>query len=236
LIPAAFRITAATLAIAPDQPTAPADAHPSSARHVPRDRRYAGASRAERDAARRTRLLDAGLDAFGTEGYGPSTIEGLCARAGVSTRHFYDHFRSREDLLVAVYDRIIADLRNRVVGSLGTLDDLEGQMRAGVSAYVVPLLADERLPRIVHLEVIGVSPALERHRRAMIHAFASLIEMEARRLMDTAAITRRDVRLVSLGLVGATTELMVDWVIGAPRAPVDRLVEEIVHIYVASLS
>jgi AcrR family transcriptional regulator len=212
------------------------DAATSIAQSAPRDRRYAGASRAERDAARRTRLLDAGLDVFGTEGFAPSTIEGLCARGGVSTRHFYDHFRSREDLLVAVYDRVIADLRNRVVSALGTLDTLEEQMRAGVTAYVVPLLADERLPRVVHLEVIGVSPALERHRRGMIHAFAGLIEVEARRLMDAEAIARRDVRLVSLGLVGATTELMVDWVIGAPRAPVDRLVEEIVHIYVASLS
>ena len=202
----------------------------------PGDRRYAGANRAERDAARRARLLEAGLDVFGTDGYAASTIEGLCTRAGVSTRHFYDHFRSREQLLVAVYDRVITEMRDSVVGVLGTSDDLRTQMRVGVTAYVVPLLTDPRLPRIVHLEVIGVSPALERHRRSMIHAFASIIETEARRLMDPGALARRDVRLVSLGLVGATTELMVEWVIGAQRTPVNGIVDELVHIYCAALS
>jgi AcrR family transcriptional regulator len=203
---------------------------------IHRDRRYAGASRVERDAARRSRLLEAGLETFGTEGYAASTIEGLCARACVSTRHFYDHFHSRESLLVAVYDRIIGQLRHSVLEVLGTRDDLEEQMRAGISAYVVPLLADERLPRIVHLEVIGVSPELERHRRAMIHAFAGLVEAEATRLMDPAALRRLDVHLVSLGLVGATTELLVDWVVGTPRVPASHLVGELVHIFVGSLS
>ena len=200
------------------------------------ERRYAGASRAERDAARRSRLLEAGYEVFGTDGYAASTIEGLCAKAGVSTRHFYDHFGSREQLLVAVYDRIIDEMRDGVVAALGSSDDLREQMRAGVSAYVVPLLSDSRQPRIVHLEVIGVSPAVERHRRSMIHAFAALIEAEARRLMDPALLRRRDIRLISLGLVGATTELMVDWVIGEPRTPVDHIVDELVHLYCAVLS
>jgi AcrR family transcriptional regulator len=214
------------------EPVAPgrgrADAHS--------DRMYRGASRAERDAARRSRLLDAGLEVFGTEGYAASTIEGLCTRAGVSTRHFYDHFHSREELLLAVYDRIVLETRDRVVGVVGANDDLRSQMRAGITAYVVPLLADTRLARIIHLEVIGVSPALERHRRSMIHAFAAIIEAEARRLLDANTLAQRDVRLVSLGLVGATTELMVDWVLGANRTSVEHVVDELVHVYVSSFS
>ena len=217
--------------------SSPDTAVPSRGRRDARgERTYRGASRAERDAARRARLIDAGLDVFGTEGYAASTIEGLCTRAGVSTRHFYDHFRSREELLVAVYDRVILELRDRVVSVVGTNHDLRSQMRAGITAYVVPLLADPRLPRIVHLEVIGISPALERHRRSMIHAFAAIIEAEARRLLDVDGLATRDVRLVSLGLVGATTELLVDWVLSGNRMSVTHVVDQLVHIFVSSFS
>ncbi|HMJ15220.1 MAG TPA: TetR/AcrR family transcriptional regulator, partial [Polyangiaceae bacterium] len=72
---------------------------------VPRP--YGGRAPEERKQDRRERLLEAGLDLFGTIGYTQTSIERLCARAGVTTRHFYEEFGSRESLLKAVYDQVI---------------------------------------------------------------------------------------------------------------------------------
>src|SRR4051794_38754889 len=85
------------------------------------ERRYAGASRRERDAGRRERLLATGLDMFGTAGYPATSVESLCSAAGVSTRNFYDHFANREQLLVGVYDEIVAGALAQVMAALGAV-------------------------------------------------------------------------------------------------------------------
>src|SRR5690348_15017019 len=69
----------------------------SSAR-VPRNP-YCGVSAGARVAARRSRLLAAGLELFGTQGYLPTTIDQVCTEAGLTKRYFYESFRSCEDLL-----------------------------------------------------------------------------------------------------------------------------------------
>lgn len=56
----------------------------------PRRRGYAGRTAAELSGERRQRLLETGLELFGTEGYLPTTVEKLCSHAKVTTRHFYE--------------------------------------------------------------------------------------------------------------------------------------------------
>src|SRR5512139_3717483 len=52
-------------------------------------RHYGGVSAQERKAARRERLLDAGLQLFGTPGGDRVTVSAVCAEAGLTERYFY---------------------------------------------------------------------------------------------------------------------------------------------------
>jgi AcrR family transcriptional regulator len=202
----------------------------------PGGRVYRGMSPAEREADRRQRLLDAGLEVFGTRGYAASTIEELCSQAGVTARNFYDHFASREDLLRAVYDRIVDEHVRGIVAALETEETrLEGHIRAGIEAAIHPWEADQRKGRIARVEVVGVSRALEDHRLGVIEGYAGLIEADLDHLAELGLIPARDYRLTSLALVGAVNELMVNWLHRAEKPPVGVLVDELVRLYVAAV-
>jgi len=199
-------------------------------------RRYGGMDAHERRAARRERLLDAGLDVFGSAGYTRSSIEGLCALAGVSTRHFYELFDGREALLTSVYERIVEEVAGAVYEATTTAPPhVAERSRAGLRAFIEPLMEDERKGRVVLIEVVGVSPALERRRRDVIRGFAAFTAQVFRDLVAAGDIP--DQPLIELGtlmLVGAVNELLVDCMYRAERPPVEELVEASTRLYVGA--
>lgn len=62
-------------------------------------RRYRGITASERRAQTRERLLEAGLELFGTQGYADTSIRAVSTAASMNSRYFYESFSSREDLL-----------------------------------------------------------------------------------------------------------------------------------------
>src|SRR5438445_1202863 len=88
-------------------------------------RRYGDKEPAQRRAERRSRLLEAALDAFGTTGYRATSIEQLCADANISTRNFYEEFATREALLVQLHDDLNQRALEAVVAELADIDPLD---------------------------------------------------------------------------------------------------------------
>jgi TetR/AcrR family transcriptional regulator, transcriptional repressor for nem operon len=55
-------------------------------------------------APAKTRLLDAALKVIRTKGYVATTLDDLCAEAGVTKGSFFHHFKSKEDLALAAVE------------------------------------------------------------------------------------------------------------------------------------
>ena len=67
-------------------------------------------------ARTRDALLDAAVELFQTRGIRATTIEAICARADVSQRTFFNHFKTREHLYAAIAQR-------RLIGIVAYLDE-----------------------------------------------------------------------------------------------------------------
>lgn len=179
----------------------------------PSERRYGAKTTAERRAERRARLLDAAVEAFGTTGYRGTSIEQLCSAAGISTRNFYEEFRTRELLLIELHDQLNARALEAVVAAIAEIDpdDFPGRAHAGAHAYFRVMTADRRWTRIALVESVGVSPEAEAHRRAAIDRFAAVLQLETARLAEAGLLPRRDHRLTAVAVVGAVNGLINTW-------------------------
>jgi AcrR family transcriptional regulator len=199
---------------------------------VPQGRLYAGLSATERRAERRERLLDAGLELFGTIGFAKTTIPMLCTSSGVTARHFYEEFDSRETLLRTIYDRIAATVFEGVVDALRDPGrGVRERIRDSTAAYFRYLTSDPRLARIYAIEAVGMHSELEAHRRAKREDFVKKLTKAAQRVESSSL----DSRLLSAAIAGASHALLLEWVLAPRRPAVDKMIDIITNLWVRTL-
>lgn len=197
------------------------------------ERVYGGVSAQDRREHRRTSLIESGLQLFGTEGYLNVPVKRICDDAGLTQRYFYESFNDREALLDAVYRHCVDSLRSATtlaaVAYLADVPEVQaggavpeahiaGLADAAFGAFLDTLTVDPRRARVILIEVVGVSPALEQLRIGAIHDWADLI-LGFASTDGVAAPTQK--RLAAIGVVGAITQLLVDWQMAAV-APVSE--------------
>lgn len=192
---------------------------------------YGGVSAEERVAVRRAKLLDAGLDLFGTRGYAATGVKDVCREAGLTDRYFYESFRSGEELFLAVFDRLTDDLFEDVVRAVGAAGpEAEPQLRAAIGAFVSALADDPRQARVIFAEAPAAGPAAAAHMRATLRRFADLVEVTAR-LHVPPSTPDDEVRLMALSLVGLLERVVTEHVDGTLGIDLDRVVDGCVTLY-----
>jgi AcrR family transcriptional regulator len=197
-------------------------------------RRYRGATAEERKAGRRERLMEAGLEVFGTQGYAASSVRAVTTAAALNPRYFYESFSSREDLLYQVYLRIVSDIGNDAVAAVADADTIEAQARAGLRAGWLALTRDRRKARIVAIEVVGVSDRLEQLRRDTRHALADMTVRNALSIASDGVELQLDPVLISRALIGGVVETLSDWIHGDVDKSPDEVVDHFAKLFTAA--
>ncbi|MBD9731372.1 MULTISPECIES: TetR/AcrR family transcriptional regulator [unclassified Streptomyces] len=203
-----------------------------------RSGRYAGKSAEERRAERRRRFLDAALQLFGAgPGYRATTVAALSEAAGLSTRQFYEEFRTLEDVLAALHLAVNDRTEEAVLAAAAAATGLPLPERATAifHAYAAHVTGDPRRIRITFVEIVGVSPRLERQRLARRARWIDLIRAEADAAAARGEAAPRDYRLPATAFIGSVNGLLHDWSAGWVDATREEVVDELVRQLLAVL-
>jgi AcrR family transcriptional regulator len=199
-------------------------------------RRYAGKTAEERDEERRARLLDAGLEVFGTVGYAASAIETICSTARVATREFYALFGTKDRLLLDVDSRIVGEAAADIMVALAAAaPGVDARVRAGLRAYADVFVTDPVRTRVHFFEVFAVTADAFDHRRLTGEQLMQTFLGQGREFMEQGLIPRRDLSITSGALLGATRYAMTDWATDPGRHTVDEVIDELVRLFVSAL-
>lgn len=194
--------------------------------------RYGGRSAEERQAERRRRFLDAALRLFGDRpGYRATTVAALSEAAGLSTRQFYEEFRTLEDVLAALHLQVNDWAEQAVRAAVAEAEGLPlaDRVAAIFRAYAANVTADPRRVRITFVEIVGVSPRLEEQRLARRAGWVDLIRTEAEAAVARGEAVPRDYRLPATAFIGSVNGLLHDWSAGWVDATLDEVVAELVR-------
>jgi AcrR family transcriptional regulator len=104
----------------------------------------------------RERILDAALRLFRDKGFDETTMRDVAAEAGVATGGAYYYFRSKEELVMALYTRTSDEARTLVPAALESARDVKKRLRAVVDTKFQQFADHRRL--LGALVRIGMDP------------------------------------------------------------------------------
>jgi AcrR family transcriptional regulator len=198
-----------------------------------RDGMYRGVPAVERREQRRQRLLDAAIDVMGCEGWSALTVRGVCERARLTPRFFYESFAGIDALAVAAFDQVETRVTGRVLFAMADASpEPVARARAAFETLVGMFEDDPRLGRIALVEALG-SEALAHRRLAAIRRLADVIAAQARAAYGEPAEPSL-LHITALMLAGGLVELLIVWLDGELGVDRDQLVEDCVDIFTAA--
>ena len=184
---------------------------------------YGGVSAEQRRAERRRRLLDAALDVIGTQGWSATTLRGICERAKVGPRFFYESFADLDALAAALHDEVLeAALRRTIAAIDAAPDDLPARTTAAFRAMISEVIDDPRRARVLWVEAYG-SERLVRRRFAAMRRLARVAMEQSHDLLDLPPDGDRVLQAVSIMLTGGVTEFVLAWLDGGMDVSRDEL-------------
>ena len=169
---------------------------------------------------RRRRLLDAMAHVVSRKGYAATTIADLAAEARVSRRTFYEHFATKAECLIALYEAASDQALEVLKGAIDPQRDWHLQVEAALRTYFATLACNPALLRTLFIAILGLgADGLQARRRANQRLADFILNIVNATGKGHAALLPAP---LAMGIVGGINELILQ-AIEVDRA--DRLIE-----------
>lgn len=114
----------------------------------------------------RHRLLEGLAQAVAAKGYAETTIADIVREAGVSRRTFYEHFASKSEALIALYEAASHNALKVLQGAIDPAHNWQTQLDCALGAYLGCLAQNPVLLRTLFIDILGLGvPGLTARRR-----------------------------------------------------------------------
>lgn len=193
-------------------------------------RRYGGKTAEERRAERHAALLVAAREIWQDQGWAAVTMRGVCARAGLTDRYFYESFADRDALLAAVWDTARDETLSMLLDAITPYlaDGPLEQLQAALVAVVHHIGDQPQQAQVIFGDHAG-SAVLEQRRRDTIQLSVDLLIGLARPHLR-ADVDDLEFRISVLVGIGGFVETMLAWRSGLIDADADTLVQHLAGV------
>jgi AcrR family transcriptional regulator len=179
-------------------------------------------------AQQRERLLLATARLMAERGCTGTTIERIAKEARVSSITFYDHFASKEEALVAAFERAVEEGRARLAAAVPADLPWPEQVREGLRALLATIAAKPEWGRVCFIETQRGGPGLLAHYEAVLDSAVPKLREGRRFAADAADLPETLEETIAAGIAWLLRErLEVD---GGAGIEVEAMLPELLDV------
>ena len=167
---------------------------------------------------KRDRITEAAISVFAEKGYRSSRVADVAREAGVADGTIYLYFRSKEELLLTIFEEKMEELLSELSEALSGIACPLEQVRVYAQQHFRQLQNNPELAQVFQIELRQSHRFLREYRPEKLwqylDVFAEVIEDGKR-----AGVVRQDVDsfVAKWAFFGALDELSIQWVLARKR-------------------
>jgi AcrR family transcriptional regulator len=155
----------------------------------------------------RAGILTAAADLFRARGYRATTLDEIARKVGVSKPTLYGYFRSKEELLAAIFHRTISMFERDLEQIRNSGDDPAAQLRQLIRCHVGAVIAERSFLAVFFGEEANLPPTLGRAIRRRKARYDRMVRGIVEAGRRQGSIRTDEPRLLVFALLG-----MANWV------------------------
>lgn len=171
---------------------------------------------------KRRRIIDAAVEVFAEKGFFGAKVSEVAEAAGVADGTIYLYFKSKDEILISLFEEKMDEIMSRLAELLATMEDPEAKMRRYIAAHLELVAAQPHLMQVLTVELRQSARFIKEYRPQGFKKYLSIIgaileEGQAsgvfRKDLDPAVFRR--------ALFGAIDELSLEWILRHQAGPRD---------------
>jgi TetR/AcrR family fatty acid metabolism transcriptional regulator len=197
--------------------------------------RAAATATAER-IDKRAAILRAAIDVFAARGYFNAQVADVARAAGVAAGTVYLYFRSKDDLLVSIFDRTMREAIDEGRASVAPIADPLERLRAIARLHLDRMGRDRSLAVVFQVELRQSTKFMARFSATALREYLGIIRdviVEG----QASGVFRRDLNptLAAKLFFGGLDEMATNWILSTRRYALAGEADAIVDIFAGGL-
>jgi len=181
---------------------------------------------------KRDAILRAAIDVFADHGYFNAQVADVARAAGVAAGTVYLYFKSKDDLLVSIFERSMREGLAIGRAAVAGLDDPAERLRRLARGHLARLGADRNLAIVFQVELRQSTKFMERFSSTLLRDYLGLIR-EAIADGQRAGVLRADINPTAAAKMffGALDEMATNWILTRRRYSLEAEADPVVDLF-----
>jgi TetR/AcrR family fatty acid metabolism transcriptional regulator len=182
---------------------------------------------------KRDAILRAATDVFAESGYFNAQVADVARAAGVAAGTVYLYFRSKDDLLVSIFERSMRDAIAEGRAMVGGVRDPRQRLRRFAALHLGRLGRDRNLAVVFQVELRQSTKFMERFSSTLLRDYLGLIR-DAIADGQRAGMFRADIKatVAAKMFFGALDEMATNWILSRRRYSLEADADAVVDLFV----
>ena len=181
---------------------------------------------------KRRRILDAAVHVFARKGYFAARVSDIAKKAGVADGTIYLYFKSKEDVLVRLFDEVMSEHVTQAREAVRALPSAPERLRAVAERHLTVLGGNRDLATVFQVELRQSTRFMERFTASWLRDYSALLD-EVIEQGQRDGTLRADVgrKLAAKALFGALDETVTSWLLSEKRYPLAGQAAPVVDLF-----
>ena len=183
---------------------------------------------------KRDAILRAATDVFAERGFFNAQVADVARAAGVAAGTVYLYFKSKDDLLVSIFERSMREGLTKGRAAVADESDPRERLLRLARAHLARLGRDRNLAIVFQVELRQSTKFMERFSATLLRDYLGLIR-EAVADGQREGLFRSDVKATAMAkmLFGALDEMATNWILSRRRYSLEAEADTVVDVFIS---